>query len=296
MSDGVAITAGTGTTIATDDVGSVHYQKVKLDAGGDGASTPILAGGGVEASALRVTIASDSTGVVSVDDNGGALTVDGTVAITAAALPLPSGAATSALQGGGLPAALGAGGGLKIDGSGTALPISGSVTVTSGTRIVSGSVTRPADTNAYQAGDAVTTSTSAPAAITFSGCATANGGTGTIYGVQCIDSANQATKPQLELWVFAGTAAPTPDNDNAVYTPTDAELANLVAVFEFNAWYVGDATAGAGGNCVARALNQNVGFDCGASVADLYGLAVVRNAYTPVSQEALTFILHIGAD
>lgn len=38
-----------------------------------------VVGGGVEATALRVTIASDSTGVVSVDDGGGALTVDGTV-------------------------------------------------------------------------------------------------------------------------------------------------------------------------------------------------------------------------
>src|SRR3990167_8437914 len=33
-------------------------------------------GGGTEATALRVTVASDSTGLVSVDDNGGALTVD----------------------------------------------------------------------------------------------------------------------------------------------------------------------------------------------------------------------------
>ena len=35
-----------------------------------------VVGGGVEATAQRVTIASDSTGVLSVDDNGGALTVD----------------------------------------------------------------------------------------------------------------------------------------------------------------------------------------------------------------------------
>jgi len=39
----------------------------------------VTIGGGTEATALRVTIASDSTGVVSVDDGGGALTVDGTV-------------------------------------------------------------------------------------------------------------------------------------------------------------------------------------------------------------------------
>ena len=36
-------------------------------------------GGGTEATAQRVTIANDSTGVVSVDDNGGSLTVDGTI-------------------------------------------------------------------------------------------------------------------------------------------------------------------------------------------------------------------------
>jgi hypothetical protein len=36
-------------------------------------------GGGTETGALRVTLANDSTGVLSVDDNGGSLTVDGTV-------------------------------------------------------------------------------------------------------------------------------------------------------------------------------------------------------------------------
>lgn len=41
-------------------------------------------GGGTEAAALRVTIATDSTGVVSIDDNGGSITVDGSVSITGA--------------------------------------------------------------------------------------------------------------------------------------------------------------------------------------------------------------------
>ena len=35
MADNVAITAGSGTNIAADDVSSVFYQKVKLDVGGD---------------------------------------------------------------------------------------------------------------------------------------------------------------------------------------------------------------------------------------------------------------------
>jgi hypothetical protein len=36
-------------------------------------------GAGTEAAAVRVTVATDSTGVLSIDDNGGSLTVDGTV-------------------------------------------------------------------------------------------------------------------------------------------------------------------------------------------------------------------------
>lgn len=91
MADNVAITAGSGTNIATDDVSSVHFQKVKLDLGGDGLSSPAAVGGGTEATALRVTVATDSTGVLSVDDNGstlsiddggGSITVDGTVAVS----------------------------------------------------------------------------------------------------------------------------------------------------------------------------------------------------------------------
>ena len=42
----------------------------------DSDDTRAKVGGGVEANALRVTLASDSTGLVSVDDNGASLTVD----------------------------------------------------------------------------------------------------------------------------------------------------------------------------------------------------------------------------
>jgi len=79
MADNIEITAGSGTGVATDDVAGVHFQRVKLVDGTLDETTAIAAGGGVEAGALRVTIANDSTGVLSVDDNGGALTVDGTV-------------------------------------------------------------------------------------------------------------------------------------------------------------------------------------------------------------------------
>jgi hypothetical protein len=83
MADNVAITAGSGTNIATDDVSGTHFQRMKLVDGTLDSTTAIASGGGVESAALRVTIASDSTGVVSVDDNGASLTVDGTVTANA---------------------------------------------------------------------------------------------------------------------------------------------------------------------------------------------------------------------
>lgn len=48
----------------------------------DWAGTAPPIGAGLEATALRVTLATDSTGLVSVDDNGASLTVDGTVTVT----------------------------------------------------------------------------------------------------------------------------------------------------------------------------------------------------------------------
>lgn len=63
MSDNVTLPA-TGTAVATDDVGGVQYQRVKLDVGGDGASLPLSAANPLPASV--------------------------------AALPLPAGAATEA--------------------------------------------------------------------------------------------------------------------------------------------------------------------------------------------------------
>lgn len=70
----VAVTqSGTWDEVGINDSGnSITVDNAQLS----------VVGGGTEATAMRVTIASDSTGVLSVDDNGGALTVDGTVAAT----------------------------------------------------------------------------------------------------------------------------------------------------------------------------------------------------------------------
>lgn len=56
-----------------------------------------VVGGGTEATALRVTIANNSTGVLSVDDNGSSLTVDGTVAVSSITTSVTPGTAAANL-------------------------------------------------------------------------------------------------------------------------------------------------------------------------------------------------------
>lgn len=61
-----------GVQPVSDNAGSLTVDNAALS----------VVGGGTEATALRVTVATDSTGVLSVDDNGASLTVDGTVSVS----------------------------------------------------------------------------------------------------------------------------------------------------------------------------------------------------------------------
>ena len=228
MADNVLYSQGSGTTIATDDVSGVHYQRVKL--------------------------------------------VDGTLD-SSAAIP---GDATNGLFVN-----------VKAHAAGeNFIGFFGSKQAT-----ITTNFTRPADTTAYAAGDAVSNSTSSPSVITFSGAARANAGSGIIVGANMIDSAAQTTKGLFELWIYDTTFGA--DNDNAVFTPTDGETETLVGIIEFKIPYVGDATSGAGGNCVFPAPNLSIPYTCGASSTSLFAQLVVRNAYTPVSSEKFTFRLFV---
>lgn len=66
-------------TIATDDIGGIKYQRVKVTFGTDGSATDVST-----SNALPV---SDAGATLSVDDGGSSLTVDGTVSVNA----LPAG-------------------------------------------------------------------------------------------------------------------------------------------------------------------------------------------------------------
>lgn len=59
MADNVAITQGSGTTIATDEIATVHYQIVKVSLGPDGTATPWTFGVKDNANSISITPASD---------------------------------------------------------------------------------------------------------------------------------------------------------------------------------------------------------------------------------------------
>ena len=68
MADNVNITAGAGTPIATDQVGTDHYQRIKLTDGTADSSTHIYADVGAKANALRVCPANDITDATYIGD------------------------------------------------------------------------------------------------------------------------------------------------------------------------------------------------------------------------------------
>lgn len=78
MADDVAITAGTGTNIATDDIGGRHFQRVKVTFGADGTANDVASG-----NPLPVT------GTVEITNDAGS-----PIGVSASSLPLPTDAAS----------------------------------------------------------------------------------------------------------------------------------------------------------------------------------------------------------
>jgi hypothetical protein len=66
MADNLAVTPGTGATVAADDIGGVLYQRVKLALGADGTGVDASAGAGAVGTGVqRTTLASDDPAVTS---------------------------------------------------------------------------------------------------------------------------------------------------------------------------------------------------------------------------------------
>jgi hypothetical protein len=194
----------------TDNSGSLTVDNAAL----------AVTGGGVEATALRVTVASDSTGVLSVDDNGSTLSVDdgaGSLTVDNAALAVTGGGVeATALR---VTIASDSTGVLSVDDNGGSLTVDGTVTATLSATTNAGATVKTAD---YDTGAGTDTVTMVGVALPASGGAVA-GGTST--NPLRIDPTGSTTQPisaaSLPLPSGASTAAKQPALGTAGTASTD---------------------------------------------------------------------------
>lgn len=212
MADNVAITAGAGTTVATDELTinavAVQVQRVKHALGADGTYTGDQAG--------RLVTGSDAAAYVDPRVKKVRLAVTPTVSTTPA----------------------------------------------------------------YTAKDAI------GALMTFSNAARFSGGSCRLDAVQIEDKAQQMKDLDLVLFDRSITA-PT---DNAVFDPTDAELANCVGVVNIGAGMYADF------NDNSVAVVNNVGLEIVLNGTDLFGVLVARGTPTFVATTDIVVTLTILQD
>jgi hypothetical protein len=117
----------------------------------------------------------------------------------------------------------------------------------------------------YISGDYVGTS---GVAIDFATAARINGGTGIIQSAVLVDYALQSVA--CELWLF--DAAPTPPNDSAAWTISDANAKTCIGVIQFSTYFANAL------NSISSAVNVGIGFKAGAADRSIFGCLVTRGA------------------
>lgn len=144
-------------------------------------------------------------------------------------------------------------------------------------KVVRLSATPTISTTAYTAKDAV------GGLMTFSNAVRASGGTCRVEAVQVVDKHQQMKDLDLVLFDRSITA-PT---DNAVFAPTDAEVANCIGVVPVAAGFYSDFST----NSVAWI--NSVGLEAVLNGTDLFGVLVARGTPTYNSTSDLVVTLTI---
>lgn len=324
MADNVAVTAGSGTTIAADEVvdgtlGTVKVQYVKLmDGTLDGTSKGV-----VSAAGLKVDLSSTAANATAIKVDGSAVTQPVTANagtnLNTSALALETGGnlTTIATKTTNLVTALGS---TALDlGSGTGgtrtirtivdssqlsalgantMANSQPVTVASDqtpvpvkgntiTQSASSTITRPADTTPYTSGDLVANSTTAGSVVNlqFTTLARVSGGSGLIVGAQIQKSTNGVTSAAFRLHLFNTAPTYTSAGDNSAISSV------VVASAKGYLGYV-DITAMVAFSDVAWGSgapdNTRGSIPYVATAQIIYGLLEARGAYTPGNAEVFT--------
>lgn len=220
------------------------------------------------------------------------------VPVSAASLPLPTGASTAAKQ-----PALGTAGSastdvISVQGIASMTPLA----VTPGATenhlgevggkmvIASATITRPANTTQYTAGDTITGTS--PALLTFSSAFRVNSGTGYVVKAQLTKNNATTTAALFRLHLWKATPSFSVASDNAAFTLLYADVADHLGYIDFTSF----ATEGSGSDCVTS-LVVGSGLPLAAfalsGAQTLKGLLVAEDVYTPASGEQFTITLTI---
>ena len=151
----------------------------------------------------------------------------------------------------------------------------------------SASFTRPADTTAYAANDAIADSTSEPTLLSFANCANANGGQGYIVKTRLLT--NQKTCTARFRLSFYHTA-PSPVNDNAPKPMLYANKDKLIGSIDLDPCKTEDTSSDAA-YALSTALMPYV---CAAADTTIYCILTTLDAFTPAS--AQQFYLEITCE
>lgn len=159
-------------------------------------------------------------------------------------------------------------------------------------RSISTNFTRPADTTAYAAKDAVSDSTGAPTVLTYSNVARIDNGSGYIVKARLMSSGSANTQ-RFRLHLFHTT--PVAINDNSPYTLLYANAANRLGAIDFPALNT-EGTGSTASNAIATPGSGNLPLAFVAAAADrnLYSILETLDAFTPAS--AQTFFIELSAE
>lgn len=160
------------------------------------------------------------------------------------------------------------------------------------TVVATANFNRPNDTNGYDPGDVVASSLGEDI-ITFPNVFTGANSGGVIKNVLMRDSVNQPTPGTFELWLFASQIT-TSMVDRDPFALNDGQAELVIAVITLSAQYVSNWNGTAGGNRVYQAEDVNIG--CVSTGTELYGILVVRNAYSPLGSENFSFRMCVLRD
>lgn len=150
---------------------------------------------------------------------------------------------------------------------------------------VSTSKTRPSDTTAYAANDAINESASVGTPWTFTGCARISGGTGLIVGAQ-VKCTNPATVARIEIDLYQ-TAPTVAVNDNAEATQLVADIAVYIGTITLPALAkktTNSTFAIARDNTIRQAFKTS-------GSANLIGIIRTLDVFTPTSASIYTITL-----